>query len=141
MPARYKALAAFVAGTGLRQGEAFGVQARDIDWLRHTLTVQRQVQPSGVGPLKNKAAYRVIPLGQVVIEALAAHLSHSQSRCAYVSTDEQGKPLDRTRFNRSVWQVAINAAGLPGVGMHTLRHAYASLLIAAWPDGAPRVRR
>jgi integrase len=30
-----------------------------------------------------------------------------------------------------VWRPAVKRAGLVGVGMHELRHAYASLLIAA----------
>ena len=35
------------AFTGLRLGEAAGVQLGDIDWLRKTLTVSRQVQRAG----------------------------------------------------------------------------------------------
>jgi integrase len=68
MPDRYRPVVILVAATGLRQGEAFGVHVRDVDFLRRTLTVARQVQPGPVvGPLKNKAAYRVVPLGDVVL--------------------------------------------------------------------------
>jgi integrase len=44
---------------------------------------------------------------------------------------QQGGPVVRTAFYDSVWRQAVSSAGLPkGTGMHALRHAYASLLIA-----------
>ena len=46
----------------------------------------------------------------------------------WIFTDEAGKPLRRGTFNRIVWRPGRAAAGLPEVGMHDLRHFYASLL-------------
>jgi integrase len=133
LPERYKALAVFVATTGLRQGEAFGVQVGDIDWLRRTLTVQRQVQPGPVvGPLKNRAAYRTVALGDVVLTALAEHLrQYPADRTEFVFRTGSGGPCTRSMFNKGVWVPATRRAGLPGVGVHALRHAYASVLIGA----------
>ncbi|MEV0431248.1 site-specific integrase [Micromonospora sp. NPDC050495] len=133
VPAEYRALVVLAAGTGLRQGEAFGVQLGDVDWLRRSLAVQRQVQPGPVvGPLKNRAAYRVIPLGDVVLAELAEHLRQwpAGSPQSFVFRYGDG-PCTRNTFNASVWRPAVKRAGLAGVGMHDLRHAYASLLIAA----------
>lgn len=99
MPHRYRALVVVGAGTGLRQGELFGLQVRDVNFLRRTLKVERQVQPAGaaveVGPLKNKHSYRTIPLGQVVVDALAAHLAGNPSQhvSGFLFTDEAGDPL------------------------------------------------
>ncbi|MFG2052687.1 tyrosine-type recombinase/integrase [Micromonospora sp. NPDC048930] len=135
---RYRALVVVGAGTGLRQGELFGLQVADVDFLRRTLTVDRQVQPgpSGTvvpGPLKNRHSYRTLPVGRVVVDALAAHLeAHgSRSREAYVFRDDDGQPLHRNRFNRDVWAPARTAAGLPEVTCHDLRHFFASVLIGA----------
>jgi integrase len=57
MPDRYRVLVVLAAGTGLRQGEAFGVELGAIDWLRRTLHVRQQLvlMPGGapyVAPLK-----------------------------------------------------------------------------------------
>ena len=43
MPDRYRALVTLAAGTGLRQGEAFGLTVDRIDFLRRQLTVDRQL--------------------------------------------------------------------------------------------------
>ena len=80
MPARYRALIVLAAGTGLRQGEAFAVEVEAVDWLRRTLRVDRQLVllPGGepyIAPPKTPASYRTVPLPQVVIDALAAHLT------------------------------------------------------------------
>ena len=38
MPARYKALVVLAAGTGLRQGECFGLTVDRVDLLRRTIS-------------------------------------------------------------------------------------------------------
>jgi integrase len=44
---------------------------------------------------------------------------------------ERDGPIIRTSFFDHVWRGSVKKAGLPaGTGMHALRHAYASLLIA-----------
>src|SRR5678815_4768254 len=107
----------------MRQGELFGLQTRDVDFLRRVVRVERQVQPTGVGPLKNRAAYRAIPVGATVIDALAAHLA-AYPGDGFVFRTAAGDPLHRGSF-KSPWEVARREAGLPDVGMHDLRHFYA----------------
>ena len=80
MPDRYRALVVLAAGTGLRQGEAFGLEVEAVDWLRRTLDVRQQLvlMPGGapyVAPLKTPASYRTVPLPAVVVDALTAHLA------------------------------------------------------------------
>jgi integrase len=151
MPARYRALVVLAAGTGLRQGEAFAVEVEAIDWLRRTLRVDRQLVllPGGepyIAPPKTPAFYRTVPLPQVVVDALAAHLASFPAArveildatrkpdpkprpAALVFTSSTGRPLRRTRFS-DIWRPAAAAAGVgDGVTFHDLRHYYASLLI------------
>jgi integrase len=131
MGARYRAVVTVAAGTGLRQGELFGLQVGDVNFLRRTVTVERQVQPHGVGPLKNRASYRTIPVAPTVVETLAAHLAEWPAGDeGWIFTDDRGRPLTRRTFS-PWWTSAVKAAGLPAVGMHSLRHFFASLLIAA----------
>jgi integrase len=47
-----------------------------VDLLRRTINVERQrLQGGQLGPLKSRSSRRVVPVGQVVIEELAAHLA------------------------------------------------------------------
>lgn len=132
---RYRALVVLAAGTGLRQGEAFGVTLDRVDFLRRTLTVDRQLVlvsgPPQLGPPKTAASHRTVPLPEVVVDALAEHLaSYPTAGGGFLFTDANGGPLRRNRFNEKVWHPAIKAVGLPkGTGFHDLRHFYASLLI------------
>jgi integrase len=131
LPHQYRAMVTVLAGTGLRQGELFGLQVRDLDMLRRALRVQRQMQPEGLGPPKGKKSYRRVPFGKVVAEVLAAHLAaHPAKGEEHVFRGADNLPLHVRRIRRT-WEGACRRAGLPGVGMHDLRHFYASVLIAA----------
>jgi integrase len=82
-----------------------------------------------VAPPKTQASVRVIPLPQVVLDGLAAHLAEWPAH-EYVFTTELGAPIRRTAFSARVWRQSVTAAGLPtSVTFHALRHFYASLLI------------
>lgn len=135
MPSRYAALVTMAAGTGLRQGEAFGLTVDRVDFLRRTLKVDRQMVllpggPPDFGPPKTQASYRTIPLPAVVVDALAAHLAaHPVGESGLIFTNDQGDPISRTRFSDQVWRPALKAATLEGAKFHDLRHFYASLLI------------
>ncbi|MGX5653172.1 tyrosine-type recombinase/integrase [Geodermatophilus nigrescens] len=134
VPERYRALITLAAGTGLRQGEALGLTVDRIDFLRRQLTVDRQLvtmpdRPPYLAPPKTQASVRVVPLPQVVVDALAAHLARWPSD-GFVFTTDLGNPIRRTAFSATVWRPAVRAAGLDDtVTFHGLRHFYASLLI------------
>jgi len=135
LPDRYRALVTLGAGTGLRQGEAFGVTVDRVDFLRRSLRVDRQLvlMPGGgpvFAPPKTEASRRTVPLPQVVVEALSAHLAtYGSGPDGLVFTSSEGCPIRRTRWS-DTWRPAARAAGIPaGVGFHALRHFYASLLI------------
>ncbi len=75
-----RAVVTFTAGTGLRQGEVFGLTVDRLNMLRREVTVDRQLvklpdQPARLGPPKTTASVRTVPLPQVVVDALAAHLA------------------------------------------------------------------
>jgi integrase len=134
MPAELQALVTFTAGTGMRQGEVFGLTVDRIDFLRREVRVDRQLltrpgRRTEFGPPKTPASVRTIPLPQVVVDALAAHLAdHPAGEHGLVFT-LAGAPITRQAFGH-VWRPVARSVGLePGTGMHALRHYYASLLI------------
>lgn len=134
VPSRYRALVMLAAGTGLRQGEAFGLTVDRVDFLRRTVKVDRQLilLPGAgpeFGPPKTDASYRTVPLPQVVVDELAAHLARwPAGESGLIFTNDQGEPIRRTRFS-DVWRSAVKATKVDGAKFHDLRHFYASLLI------------
>jgi integrase len=137
VPLRYRALVVLAAGSGLRQGECFGVVDDRLDLTARTLRVDQQLillprRPPFLAPPKTPASHRTIPLPQVVVDALAAHIDrfpvHHRDRLVF--TDEDGRALRRTAFSREIWRPTVRAVGARrGTGFHELRHFYASLLI------------
>ncbi len=136
VPDRYRALIVFAAGTGLRQGECFGLTVDRVDFLRRQMRVDRQLvavvggKPT-FGPPKSQAGFRTVPLPQTVTDVLAAHLArYRPGSQGLVFTNSAGNPLRRSAFGET-WHRAAALADLPEwATFHDLRHFYASLLIA-----------
>ena len=132
----FKALVHLCAATGMRQGEVFGLTADRVDFLRGTVTVDRQAvylakQPIRFGPPKRPASRRDIPVPRDVVEKLSAHISeHGLGNSGLIFHADDGGFVRRSTFSAKIWKPARESAGLPGdVGVHALRHFYASLLI------------
>lgn len=134
LPAELRALVTLAAGTGMRQGECFGLTVDRVKFLERTLTVDRQLvtlagKPPEFGPPKTNASHRTIPMPQIVVDALAAHLATFPAEPDGLVFTLAGKPITRQTFGHK-WRPAAKTAGLPtGTGFHALRHYYASLLI------------
>ncbi|GAA1399445.1 tyrosine-type recombinase/integrase [Pseudonocardia kongjuensis] len=154
LPERYRAVLDLVVGAGLRQGEVFGLEVDGLDFLAgRELEVRQQLRwvspdPVHLAPPKTVEAERTIPLAQVTLDALAAHLAAwparrvaipdrtdrrrrepRQKAAQLVFTTEHGQPMTRPSWSM-IWQPAARAAGIPErVGLHALRHYYASALI------------
>jgi integrase len=129
LPERYRSVAVVGAGTGLRPGELFGLQRGDVDFLGKTIRVERQVLRHGVSPLKNRAAYRTIPVGDSVVKALSALTSPASPAGEFMFRGPDGGPVSRDAFD-GAWARARQRTGLLA-RTHDLRHFYASALIRA----------
>lgn len=137
-PDTYRALPVVAAGCGLRQGECFGLQVDDVDFLGRRVLVRWQVKviegtPS-LAPPKGKK-HREVPLPDVVAMELAEHLRMYPPEDGQVFTRRDGGLINRAHFNL-LWRRAVKAAGMAPAGMHQLRHHYASVLL----DGGVSIR-
>jgi integrase len=123
----------FRGGHGDASGRVLGLTVDRLDMLRREVHVDRQLvtlagHSPHLGPPKTKSSVRTIPLPQVVVDELAAHLARFPAADGLVFTLE-GLTLTRSMFGH-LWRAAARSAGLAsGTGMHALRHYYASLLI------------
>jgi integrase len=126
---RWQAIPAVLAGSGLRIGELLGLRLSDVDFLRKTIRVERQrLQSNQIAQLKSKASRRTVPVGQVVIDALAAHLAAYPPTDEALFSDELREPLTYRRWKRLLSDAA-RAAGVE-ITSHSLRHFAASALIS-----------
>lgn len=136
MPKRLRAAVLFAAGSGLRIGEVAGLTVDRVNFLRKTVKVDRQLitpqhGPPRFGPPKTTSSNRIVPVADVVIETLSAHLAEFPAVDGFVFSTSQGLPWRRMSFADHV-RSARRRAGLPEwVTFHDLRHHYASVLIAA----------
>lgn len=148
LPDRYRAVVDLVIGSGLRQGEVDG-----LDFLRgRAIAVRQQLVSLSPNPLhvaepKSEESRRTIPLAQRTLDVLAAHLAAHPARgveledrrdpqkfarrtAALVFTTPAGSAISRSMWSQ-IWRPAARTANLPErVGLHCLRHWYASALIA-----------
>lgn len=137
-PPEFRAFLAVCAFAGLRLGEAAGVQLGDIDFLRRTLRVERQIQ----GQVNSKTAEtspkyesaRVIYLPDGLVTMLSQHLE----KTAPHGDDGYLFSLRGYVYNRnsagSQWRRVRKQVGMDEFTLHDLRHFYASGLIAAGCD-------
>jgi integrase len=137
VPTRFRALVILAAASGLRQGEAFGLELRHVDFQRAAIRVEQQLITLGsqtsIGPPKTPASVRTIPVPNTVLHEVEHHLTsfglRDRDLSRLIFTTEGGDPIRRNRFGE-IWRRAVTQAGLPaGTGFHALRHYYASLLI------------
>ena len=130
MPAHLRAAVILAAGTGLRQGEVFGLTLDRVDFLRRQVTVDRQLADSKgeFSPPKTRSSVRTIPLPSSVAIELAQHVAAQGVTEGFIFRSGRGAPLTRSSFGEA-WRRAVAEAGAPGVVFHELRHFYASLLI------------
>jgi len=131
MPAEFRPYVALGAGCGLRPSESLGVAAGDVDWLRRTLSVQRQVNGTTyeLGPLKTPSSERAVPIPDWAVEVLAEYVAEFGRGSGTLMARSDGRPVAHTTIG-SAWKVARKAAGCdPGLRPHDLRHFAASLLI------------
>lgn len=142
---RLEALYMVAVLLGLRQGETLGLQWQDIDLDAGTLQVRQQlVRVDGFvtfGPPKSDSGQRVIPIPDLVVDALRRHRTRQleerlvaggrwQEQWQLVFCTETGSPISPDHLRKHFRQT-LDRAGLPAMRWHDLRHSTASIL-ASW---------
>ncbi|WP_234028031.1 tyrosine-type recombinase/integrase [Pseudonocardia dioxanivorans] len=135
MPERYRAMVVAQAGLGLRISELLALRVQDVDFLRRTARVEHQISRATRERIAPKTALsrRTIPLPDVVSTALAEHLrKYAPAVDGLIFHTSSGRPYPHAFYGTKVFGRAVTKSKLPvGTTSHSLRHYYASVLLAA----------
>ncbi|MGI8736006.1 MAG: tyrosine-type recombinase/integrase [Candidatus Eremiobacter antarcticus] len=121
--------------SGMRQGELFGLlwSAVHLDggylMVRAQLTKDQDGNPALTAPKASRA--RKVDLPAITIAALRSHQKLQEPKGPWVFADINGEPLSEDRFVRNHFHPLLKKAALPHIRFHDLRHAAATLLLAA----------
>jgi integrase len=137
------ALYTLAVTSGMRVGELLGLQWGDVDLDAGHLTIRRALQQQNsaglvfVTPKTTKSRRRIL-LSQRAIDALRAHRDRQTFHRKQVGTEWRdldlvfpgpfGGPTDPS-WSRQVFYAALEAAGMPRVRFHDLRHTAATLAL------------
>jgi integrase len=130
------------AGTGLREGEIFGLRWKDVDLEARTIQVCGQyTHGEFVEFPKTDAGVRLVPIDSELARVLAEWklgLPHDRKQPdSLVVSTSTGGPISASNFLLREFYPALKAAELPRVVFHSLRHTYKTILVSS--DTPPAV--
>lgn len=131
-----------VAYTGLRCGEACGLQWQDIDFENNTITIARSRGQYGVGKTKTRNSERTIMVDPIVIVQLEMYQKWCKKKLLsrgkklkdvnddtfiFIS-DHLGEPISTNNTNLAIKRI-IQRTNLPKTTLHGLRHTHCTVLL------------
>jgi len=127
------ALFEVAAFTGLRLGELRGLRWADVDGSRRLVYVRRSYTRGEEGPPKS-GKVRSVPLVDQAAQALdrLSRRERFTDDSDRVFVNALGEPFEESAMRRRFY-AALDAAGLPRIRFHDLRHTFGTLAVQAFP--------
>ena len=138
--------------TGIREGEAAGLEWRDFDFKKHTVSIVRTsqyIEKVGMveGTPKSKNSVRTIPISEGIIDELKKYKKDQDKQIKKMGELYEGKPgkearLFTTYTGKPIYDSTLRDwlnkfldwCDVPRVTVHGLRHTFASILTADGVD-------
>lgn len=141
---KLEALFLVAAASGMREGELFALELRDVTDEGRAVHVRRMLDfEPGKGyrthPPKSENGVRVIDLPAFAADSLHRHCGDRGAGPLF--TTGTGGYLSKTNFVSRDWTGLLKKAGVLYRRFHTLRHTHASRLLAAGVDPAEVAKR
>ncbi|MFW2500456.1 tyrosine-type recombinase/integrase [Clostridium diolis] len=140
--------------TGMRRGEALGLNWDDVDYINNEIHIKRNIGTTTIiyenrrkkeqlilTP-KTKSSYRTIPLPESLIpvfnclkkrqneDILKAGQSYNQEYKGFIFLTASGNLINTSNITKS-WNLFLKRIGVDYKKFHTLRHTYATLQFEA----------
>jgi len=139
---RYAPLFRLLINTGLRRGEALALRWSDVNMAERTIRVAGTLSRENGGLVmtstktaKSKRTLYMTDETKAILDSVKSRQRRERLAAGsmwvdsgFVFATELGEPSDPRNALRAL-KVAAERAGLPGVGLHTLRHSAASVLL------------
>jgi integrase len=131
IPVAHQPLLILLASTGLRISEAIALRwcDLDLDTPPSRLRVRRAIVDGVVGAPKSRYGARTIPLAKDLARRLQKLRAPDANDEDPVFPNRRGQPLNPNNLRNRVLKPAAKRTGVSGIGLHTLRHTFASILI------------
>ncbi|WP_192598517.1 tyrosine-type recombinase/integrase [Sporosarcina limicola] len=126
-----------IAYTGIRRGEAMGLQWKNIDFENNTIKIERTRDHLGVRSPKTKNSYRTISIDEMVLKQLESYkmwckktlFSYGEKitdETFVFITDHGASPI--SSIIRSLNRI-LDRTSLPKITIHGLRHTHCTILL------------
>jgi integrase len=129
--------------SGLRQGELLGLRWKDLDLENHFLTINQVLAHNGkdiIKGTKTKKSKRIVNLTESTVHVLKVHRKSvleekllngkSYQDQDLVFCTQMGTPVHPSNLRNRVFNKLIEAANVPKIRFHDMRHTHATLLLS-----------
>lgn len=114
-----RVLLALLAGTGLRVGEALGLEVKHLSSDCRTITVEQSCWGGEIQTPKTKNAYRQVDLYPALADLLQAFVKDRRSGLLFAN--KAGRPLSQTNLLRRSLHPVLTELGVEKAGFHAMR--------------------
>jgi integrase len=121
-----------LAMTGMRAGEALGLQWIDIDFDHQCIHIRRSSWYGKVQSTKSKGSAAPITLPPALSAVLAEYKENwKQNPKGFLFVTRNGRPPSSNKVvEYQLWPI-LDALGIPRCGLHAFRHSVASFIVDA----------
>jgi integrase len=128
----WRAFFILLAMTGLRAGEALGLQWDDIDFERRCIHMRRSAWNGRLQSTKSKASAAPITLPAALAAVLARYRDDwKPNQQGFLFVTRNGRPPSSSKVvEYQLWPI-LDALEIPRCGLHAFRHTVASMLVDA----------
>jgi integrase len=121
-----RVLLATLAGTGLRIGEALGLQVADIDLEHGVIHVRRSIWRGQAVEPKTDNALRTVDIGAALVALLRTHLGDRKE--GWVFPSGRGTPMAAENVRNRILSPLLDQLGIAKAGAPAFRHSRVTLL-------------
>ena len=123
----HKTMAIVAMCTGLRVSEILALRWEHIDFKAGVMLVQQGVVNGRIGRVKTEASHDEVPLDPAFVAVLRDRRGQKTEGLVFPSP-LTGRPFYAGIIQRQILRPKGAEVGVPGLGWHTFRHTYRSLL-------------